>query len=438
MFAKYRGESSLYSQLLTVAIADLADPQTDDVLRGFKDRDASGMSGKAKAMKKNLRIIYIAESAIPSRSANSMQVMRMCQAFAQQGVDIELVVPWQPQKLFTQPKAFFDLHSYYGTRPLFPIRFLANPIPPIPHRVLAPLREKIFLYMARRFMLGIKEGLVYTRSLNLAADLAQRGIPVAVECHEYEFFVNRGDLENLRKVVNSPFLKLIVVISANLKRLYIEFGLPEAKILVAHDGVDAKLFDCECRVSPISKLDLGISDDGPVVCYAGKMSNDRGIELLIEAARILNRSYFVLLGGTLKEIGRLRQQIEQNDIANIRLVGFVPPAKVPRYLCGADILVAPYTTKIPTLHVASPLKIFEYMATGKPIVISDLPTIREVVKDGYDAILVEPDSIESLVMGLKRALTPEARQIGINARQTVQRYTWQARARYILDALEAE
>lgn len=380
-----------------------------------------------------MNIVYIAESAIPSRSANSIQVMRMCQAFAQQGAHIELVVAWQPHKIITQPVAFLNPRRYYGLETVFPIRFLLTPVPPKPQRILGKLRKEMFLHLARSYILKKRPELVYTRSLDLAVDLVHRGVPVAVECHEYELFRDRGDLSILLNVAHSPLLRLIVVISENLKRLYVDFGLPEAKMLVAHDGVDAALLDSNNDVTTISKMELGIPESAPVVCYAGKMSADRGVALLLDAATLLPKVYFVFVGGTTKEVTMWQQRAA--GMANVVFTGFVFPKDVVRYLEMADVLVAPYTTQIPTLSAASPLKVFEYMATGKPAVISKLPTIQEIAKDGYDAILVEPDFAEALIAGLKRALEPVAKQIGANARKTMQQYTWQARAQCILGAL---
>lgn len=381
-----------------------------------------------------MKIIYITTSTIPSRTANSIQVMQMCQAFTQRGAHLELVAAWQPHKIVTQPKAFLNIHQYYGLKTSFPIRFLFNPVPPMPQSAVGKFREKIFLRSAARYALRNQPTLVYTRNLRLAAELAHRDVPVAVECHEYELFRDGGELDVLRGAANKEGLRLIVVISERLKQLYVDCGLPESKILVAHDGVDDALLKED--VAPIRKEKLGIAEHTPVVCYTGKMSADRGISLLLDAAKALPEICFVLVGGTGKEVNAWKRHTV--GIKNVVFTGFVSPKNVAQYLKMADVLVAPYTTQIPTLNAASPLKVFEYMAMGKPAVISRLPTIQEVVQDGYNGILIEPDSPEALVDGLRRAFKPESRQIGINARMSVQEYTWQARAQCILDALLGE
>lgn len=378
-------------------------------------------------------MLYIAESTIPSQSANSIQVMRMCQAFKQYGSEIELVVPWYPHKLITQPRALFNIANYYGIQTKYPIRFL-----PGPRMQFGKIRVNWFDAQALWYAQMCKPSLIYTRSLTFAAALVNKDLPTIVECHEYELFRDRGDLAVLMQVAHSPLLRSIVVISANLKRLYVEYGLPEEKIFVAHDGVNEQFFLENHTPSTISRQTLNIPKDQPIICYTGKLTADRGISLLLEAAKAIPQAFFLLVGGRQSELEFWQAQIDADRIDNVRLVGFVPPFEVVHYLRLSDVLVAPYTTKIPTINAASPLKVFEYLATGKPSVISDLQTVREVVVDGFDSILVKPDSVESLIDGLNRALQSESRQLGQNARQTARRYTWQARAEHILEAADYE
>lgn len=375
-------------------------------------------------------MIYISQSTIPSQTANSIQVMRMCEAFVQNGCQVELVVPWYPHKLLTQPSAYFDIRKYYGVRESFHVRFLPGPLARIGNIHLDGFSWQAIWYAQLR-----KPSLVYTRSLTLAAKLVSRGQSTAVECHEYDLFVARGDLFALTQVAHSPYLRSIIVISSSLKQLYVKYGLPEEKLLVAHDGVDERFLQTTTVNTVKPPLPVTIPKDKPLVCYAGKLAADRGVNLLLRAAQALPDMHFLLLGGRKEELRFWQDQIDAMNIRNVTLTGFVPPTQVASYLPVADVLVAPYTTHISTINAASPLKIFEYLAAGVPAVISDLPTIREVVVDGYDAILVPPDSVTGLIDGILRALRPESRQIGQNARQTASRYTWQARAKQILNKI---
>jgi len=100
-------------------------------------------------------------------------------------------------------------------------------------------------------------------------------------------------------------------------------------------------------------------------------------------------------------------------------------------LFAADALVLPNSAKAKiSSHYTSPLKLFEYMASRRPIVASDLPSLREVLRDGENAVLVKPDNPRALAEGIERALSDAelAARIGRQAREDVEQYTWEKRA----------
>jgi glycosyltransferase involved in cell wall biosynthesis len=107
-------------------------------------------------------------------------------------------------------------------------------------------------------------------------------------------------------------------------------------------------------------------------------------------------------------------------------VGQVPNRDVPTYLWAADVLVMPYTSQTPTVRYMSPLKMFEYMAAGRPIVATDFPVVREVLRDGHSALLVAPDSAEALRAGLQRVLSDPSlqRRLADAAREAAKAYSW--------------
>jgi glycosyltransferase involved in cell wall biosynthesis len=139
--------------------------------------------------------------------------------------------------------------------------------------------------------------------------------------------------------------------------------------------------------------------------------------------------------------------VDPGDLpSNVVLHGHQPPRAVGELIAEFDVLLAPYRREVKphaALDIApwmSPLKIFEYMAAGKPIVAADLPVIREVLTDGETALLCSPDDDGDWVAALRRLHEePElARRIGAQAHDEWRRaYTWQARASTILDWIDA-
>jgi glycosyltransferase involved in cell wall biosynthesis len=112
----------------------------------------------------------------------------------------------------------------------------------------------------------------------------------------------------------------------------------------------------------------------------------------------------------------------------------VPAPQVRDYQVAADVLLAPYGQELTWAGYTSPLKIFEYLAAGRPIVASHLPVLSEVLSHGVDAWLVELASADALAAGVRRVLsTPRlAADLARGAREAAPAHTWEARAGAIL------
>jgi len=108
----------------------------------------------------------------------------------------------------------------------------------------------------------------------------------------------------------------------------------------------------------------------------------------------------------------------------------VEPALVADLLSQADVLILPNTASAISTRFTSPLKLFEYMAAGRPIVASDLPSIREILRDGENALLVEPGNASALAAAIQRILAdPElAAALARAALDQVPAYSWERRA----------
>jgi glycosyltransferase involved in cell wall biosynthesis len=175
----------------------------------------------------------------------------------------------------------------------------------------------------------------------------------------------------------------------------------------------------------------------PLAVYAGGLLEWKGVDLLIDAARALPGVYFGIAGGMAADVRRLRARAGGLD--NVRIDGFQPPARVPLYLAAADLAVVPNrsTSAISARHT-SPLKIFEAMAAGVPMVASDLPSLRELLEHERDALLVPPDDAAALARGIER-LVGDATLRALDAsrlRSRAAEHTWDARALRVLDWME--
>ena len=199
------------------------------------------------------------------------------------------------------------------------------------------------------------------------------------------------------------------------------------RILVAPDGVEVRAA-------------LPIEPDaahGPVT-YLGNFHHWKGVEFLIRAVVLDERLRVRLVGGEpapREQLTRLATELKVLD--RVQFVGPVAPPQRWRYLAQASACVLPLTRSAFGTSFTSPLKLFEYMAAARPIVASDLPAIREVLRDGENALLVPPEDPQALAAALRRLREDQAlaRRLAIQAASDVRSYTWDARGQRIVEFL---
>jgi glycosyltransferase involved in cell wall biosynthesis len=179
-----------------------------------------------------------------------------------------------------------------------------------------------------------------------------------------------------------------------------------------------------------------------VVAYAGHLYPWKGVDVLVDALSQVPDEHGLIVGGhaTEPDLARLRARAASLGLEDrITFTGLVPPADVAARLHGADILVLPNPASAISTEATSPLKLFEYMAAGRAIIASDLPSIREVLTHDVTAWLVEPGNPTALAEGL-RVLANDATlrdRLGRAARTAVAEYSWERRAER-LEALFAD
>jgi glycosyltransferase involved in cell wall biosynthesis len=150
----------------------------------------------------------------------------------------------------------------------------------------------------------------------------------------------------------------------------------------------------------------------------------------------------LLVGGDPADVERVHRQVDERGLNNVTLTGFVPNADLPQYQAACDVLLMPYQRHVAAssggdiARYLSPMKLFEYMACGRPIVSSDLPVLRETLNSD-NAILLSPEDQDAWVLALQALQGDSLRReaLGHRVRQDVEQYTWEARAQKILENL---
>ena len=371
-----------------------------------------------------MRIAYWSQSQIPSRFANAVHVMKMCAAFASLGHGVSLFIP----AIRTEVEKN-DPWKYYGVAPCFDL-----------HRIPVANRFSRLLFgsTANRFQTAaarINADLIYARCNTLDAmslDTLMR--PFVLELH-----VMPKSIESVKRCLARPFLQRLVVISQGLRDDLVK-AVPEADslLVVAHDGADPE---------PPTHAPLGAGAAGRLqIGYVGNLYAGRGIDLICELAQRCSWADFHFIGGSPNDVEKWTVVAKSLGGSNVVFHGYCEPASCATARSKCDVLLAPYQEETMlsdgvtnTVRWMSPLKMFEYMGSGRAIVCSDLPALREVVVDGVHALLCPASDIASWTDALTRLRDCAAlrTRLGTNARELLCReFTWKHRAQKVLAGLK--
>lgn len=357
--------------------------------------------------------------------AHTIQVAKMAQALSQKLKNFELVTSGDIQSVWRGMDAEFQ--DWYGLHCNFKLVRL-----PIRKRINYPFPQDF--HSPRYFKLAIlytcfkSPSLVYTRSPKIVELLLSVGIPVLWEKHE-----SIHENSPSRKFFTDKNFVGFITISSSLAEDYIKYGLSRNKSLVAHSAVDIKSF-LPYQTKDLARQKLSLPQNEKIILYSGHLYEYKGIPTLLETARLTPEYKFVLVGGWADDIKRVEEDCKKLSLNNVHIVGHVLQSQLASYLYAADVLILPTSKSWKLAEGTSPLKLFEYMVTKRPIVASALPNIITVLRDRENALLVEPDEPlafkEAIVNLFKNPSL--ASSIAERAFQEVQNFTWDKRAERVL------
>lgn len=376
----------------------------------------------------------------PGNRAHGIQVAAMAEALSSAGLNVDVVVP----RRFPAGEA--DPWQHYGVSRTFGMQRLSSfdlieVVPPAWQRVPFLLQSASFGWRAlARTAVERHSGVLVRDHYTLAVmvwglrkpDLAR----VAAEVHSLP---DPGPARQ-RAIANLARLSAVIVISAALRDDLVEGGVDAGSILLARDGVHLSRFQ-GLPPAPAARAHLNLPEL-PTVVYAGQLYAWKGVDHLVRAMAGLSNGQLVVVGGEKEPLQRLVALAREVAPGRVHFTGLVPHAAVPFHLAAGDVIALPNSAQSEiSARYTSPLKLFEAMASGRAIVASDLPSLREVLRDGVNALLVAPDDPAALAQGLSRAFDDEAlrRRLAGQARRDVEPFDWNARgvavARFLRERL---
>lgn len=374
-----------------------------------------------------MKIAQILPANVPAQTANSIQGMKMAQAFVQSGHAVRLYTPGNDPGI-----SWTELARQYGVTTRLDIRWLSRS---------RSLRSYDFAlraaFRARRW----DADLVYTRLPQAAAYASWTGLPTIFEVHDMPA---QGMARRLMRLFleGAGAARLVVITQALATALGGSFSLPDKGdfLLVAADGVDLERYG-DLPSPKAARMTLNLPERF-TAGYTGHLYAGRGVELMLEMANLRPEIHFLLVGGQREDIMRTQDTIRRLGLANVTLTGFVPNADLPLYQAASDVLLMPYQSQVSASSggdiapYLSPMKMFEYLACGRPVLASDLPVLGEVL-NGENAIILPAADAQAWVEAIDQllALSGQRKKLAAAARNSAAQYTWKKRAERLLHGL---
>lgn len=392
-----------------------------------------------------MKLAYLFNGRLPTEKAYGIQVAKMCEAFGGAGLEALLLYPNRKNPTISQ-----DIFSYYSVKNNFSVKEVKSQdfyLPGFFDKVAFLIKNYFSAKALAEEALKENADFYYTRDELAAYLLSKKNKNVIFECHRFS---------NKRKLFYSHFKKIglkIIAISDGLKKDLAKFGIKGSDILVARDGVDLEEFNINIsQIDARKKLYSDLHNEAfgrkKIAVYVGQLYSWKGVSIFSETAEYLceknvNYLLFVFGGTDVKDRRALKEElknIEDNHHTNfVPILGRYPHQEVPYILKSADCaILTGNESEIVSAKYTSPLKMFEYMASGCPIVAQKLPSFLEVLND-RNSFLVEPGNAKALADKIDFVFREENARIvqerATQALEDAKNYTWAGRARKILDFL---
>lgn len=375
-----------------------------------------------------MKLLYIHTSTSTSRMANLQQVVHMCNAFAENGVNVVLTLFGESDcpriEVESLVEEYGPIHFSVGTRK---INF-------------SPLLDPYLIPGAiKRTLKRENPDIIFLRTNLYLKACMLTGIPVVYESHNATLherlrWLDRYSKRYIAKISQSELNFSLIAISETLKDFWIKQGVSKSRLLSCHDGYDCSMFAHSMAKSE-ARESLNYRKTGVIATYCGSLMKDRGILDVISLAEVFRSIHFVLVGGPDYMKAEYDQLVKEKELTNVEFVGRVPHRNVPAYLYASDILLAVWSKKVRTINWCSPLKVFEYMASGRAIIAQGFPTIKEVLVNEHNALIAEPDNVQDLKRCIQKLLDTQLMpELGENAKiDAISHFTWRNRAKKIIE-----
>ena len=359
-------------------------------------------------MRKKKKIYYVAELNLPSKSAYSIHVMKMCEAFSKLNYDTNLFVINKKNK--NKINKIYNINYDFKIISVFNNFILLNFIKRILFsiKILLKKTEKDALFLSRSIIFSLIACL-FKKKIILELHHQITGFSKTI----YWLFKNLKLIENLN----------FIFLSKNLNNIY---KINRGKFLVLDDAVNIIDFNLKKQIKHKNTC-----------VYIGSFFEGKGIEQIFRLAKKNKNTSFHIYGE--KQYLRSKKKEE-----NLKLFDYVHYSKIPKILSKYEVALMPYQRKIKgrssiwLQKYMSPLKMFDYMAAKMIIIATDLKVYKHILKHNFNCILVNMNEDEKWSKAIQDAFKKNYKNQSLrnNAYKTAKKYTWDKRCQRIINFFE--
>lgn len=273
--------------------------------------------------------------------------------------------------------------------------------------------------------------IVHTRDWNFVKAAIKHGVPAIYEHHHHEDKIFEPE------IVSNPLFQITVTVADTVRDSIIQNGMPPEKVIKLHNGFNQIFLKRQPEAAQSWRHKLLKDERQHLVVYAGALSKFKGVDLLIDVAKQLPEIQFAIAGGNESQVKYYQQLAREKQTENVTFLGHLPQNELASLLQAADILAHPHCAGKEATFT-SPLKLFDYMASGTPIVATEIPPLMEFKTAKAVAAWCEPDNPIQFAQCLQQVWQTHPRKIEgyADSMDFVQQFSCENRISKILSYVE--
>lgn len=384
--------------------------------------------------------IFFTRSILPLPEAHIIHDVNTANAAANLGYPSILVYLQQREKSLNPIDWFYPFRPQKPSKELIRFYNIQDKLKVIPLSLPWPIREKSrkwthpSTYICRYYFpihIFPQTKILHTLDWNLVKTAIKSGIPVIYEREHDQS--NKYEPE----IVNSPLFQVAITVADSVRDNMIKNGMPPEKIVKLHLSYNQSFLIGQPEAAAEWRKKLLKDGRQHLVVYSGALYKFKGVDLLLDVAKEFPQVQFAFAGGNESQLKAYRQLVQDKQIQNATFLGYVQHEQLPSLLQAADILAHPHLSG-QAATFTSPLKFFEYLSSGVPIVASEIPPLMEFKAANVVAGWCETDSVAAYSSALRQALETHPRKVDGYCEQIefARQFSWESRLAKIMSYVD--